>query len=295
MSAADAVGRGFVLVTGASTGIGLACALHLDALGFRVIAGVRREEDAERVRAQASGRLSTVSLDVTAQASIDSARTRVDTLVGEHGLAGLVNNAGIGIGGPLEYLPMARLRQQFEVNYFGVIAVTQAFLPAIRRATGRIINMSSIAGRMSAPMYGPYASAKHALEAASDALRNELKPWGIHVVVLEPGVISTPIWSKAADTAEETLAEIPEEGRRRYDAMIRAVLQSAREAEEQGLPPSAVAECVAHALMASKPRTRYTPGRDAAVGVALKRLLPDRVMDSLTWRRLGLPRNLRVD
>ena len=173
-----AVGQGAIVITGASTGIGAGCALRMDQRGYRVFAGVRREEDGERLRAMASDRLTPLMIDVTIQRSIDDAAAAVDAATGDHGLAGLVNNAGVAITGPVEYLSVDRYREQFEVNYFGQIAVTQAFLPAIRRAGGRIVTMGSIAGRASAPFLSPYAGTKHALEALTDSLRGELAPWG---------------------------------------------------------------------------------------------------------------------
>ncbi len=281
--------RGYVLVTGASTGIGRATAVHLDALGFRVIAAVRRETDALRVREEASGLLSAILLDVADDDSIEAARSQVEALVGDRGLAGLVNNAGIAVAGPLEFMPLDRLRLQFEVNYFGQIAVTQAFLPAIRRARGRVVNMSSIAGRVAPPLYGPYTSSKHALEAASDCLRNELSPWGIHVAVIEPGVISTPIWAKGVAFGRETVEALPEDGRVLYREMIEAAIATAESAEDVGLPPEKVAQAVAHALMSRRPRTRYSVGRDARLGIPARRLLPDRWVDRLLWRQVGLP------
>jgi NAD(P)-dependent dehydrogenase (short-subunit alcohol dehydrogenase family) len=186
-----------VVITGASTGIGAACALALDKLGYRVFAGVRHPADGERLQQQAGPRLMPIRLDVTDAASISAASHTVAAMVGERGLAGLVNNAGIGVAGPIELLPLADWRRQFEVNVFGLIAVTQTFLPLIRTGRGRIINMGSIAGRASMPFMAPYAASKHALEAITDALRLELQPWGIRVALIAPGAIATPIWKNS--------------------------------------------------------------------------------------------------
>ena len=165
---------GAVVITGASTGIGRATALHLDRLGYRVFAGVRQEADAESIRQRSSARLSPVFLDVTAAASIQAAATLVAAEVGETGLAGVVNNAGIGLGGPLEFFPIDELRRQFEINIVGPLAVTQAFLPLIRRGRGRIVLVGSISSRRASPIAGPYNASKFALEALADALRLEL-------------------------------------------------------------------------------------------------------------------------
>ncbi len=183
-----------VLVTGASTGIGRATGLYLQARGFRVFASVRRETDA----ADLSG-ATPVLLDVENAESIRAAADAVGAALEDGALQGLVNNAGIAVSGPLEFLEMSDLRHQFEVNLFGQVAVTRAFLPLLRRAkNGRIVNMSSISGRITAPLLGPYSMSKFALEAFSDALRRELSPFGLSVSVVEPGAIKTPIWDKAS-------------------------------------------------------------------------------------------------
>jgi NAD(P)-dependent dehydrogenase (short-subunit alcohol dehydrogenase family) len=279
--------RGSVVITGASTGIGAACALALDRAGFRVFAGVRRAPDGERLRGRASGRLSPVIVDVTDEASIDAAARTVGAAVGEAGLAGLVNNAGIAVAGPLEYLPLADLRHQLDVNVVGQIAVTQAFLPLLRRARGRIVNIGSISGRLATPFLGPYAASKFALEALSDALRGELRPWGLHVSLIEPGSIATPIWSKGEASGQARLLEAPAQAREKYGAAIEALLEASRRTAERGLPPDRVAAVVLHALTARVPKTRYLVGADARVQ-ALVRLLPDRLRDRLIARALGV-------
>src|SRR5688500_3137446 len=191
--AAHTPGRGAVVITGASTGIGHACALDLDSHGCHVFAGVRREEDAERLRSERAF-IEPVRIDVTDADSIASARDRVGEAVGAAGLAGLVNNAGIAVPGPLEHLPIDELRRQLEVNLVGQVAVTQAFIPMLRTSRGRIVNIGSIGGRVALPMLGPYAASKHAIEGVSDSLRRELPPWGIEVSVVRPGPIATEIW-----------------------------------------------------------------------------------------------------
>jgi NAD(P)-dependent dehydrogenase (short-subunit alcohol dehydrogenase family) len=289
-SAAISVGRdrGAVVVTGASTGIGRACAFELDARGFRVFAGVRRDVDGEALRAAASPRLTPLSIDVTDPASIAAAVAVVEAATGIAGLTGLVNNAGIAVPGTLEYLDIDRIRRQFDVNVIGQIAVTQAFLPAIRQATGRIVNMGSISGRLAAPFIAPYAMSKHALEAFSDALRMELRPWKIHVALIEPGAVRTEIWEKGLQTADEIVAEMPEEGYRRYERAIESIKRTTAALGADGVPPAMVARAVVHALAARRPKTRYLVGRDARIEAILRRWLPDRWLDRLVLRQIGL-------
>jgi NAD(P)-dependent dehydrogenase (short-subunit alcohol dehydrogenase family) len=271
---------GAVLVTGASTGIGEATALHLRELGFDPVAGVRRDEDAERLATQG---LRTVRLDVTDGAQIAAARDAVDGV-----LAGLVNNAGVGVGAPLEFLPLDQLRRQLEVNLIGQVAVIQAFLPALRRAGGRIVNVSSIGGRVAAPMLAPYNASKFALEAVSDSLRRELRGQGVDVIVVEPGGVKTPIWKKSGELANEMIAGMPPEAERLYGRLIAGVQKETAKIErERGMPPRAVAEVIGKALTADRPRTRYLVGRDAKARAQLARLLPDRTMDWLIGRALG--------
>mgnify|MGYP005812392829 CR=1 FL=1 len=189
-----------VLVTGASTGIGRATALRLDAAGWRVFAGVRREEDAEALRAAGSERLVPLTLDVTDADHLAAAAARVEA-AGE-GLDGLVNNAGVAIPAPLETIPIEDLRRQIEVNLIAQVAVTQALLPELRRARGRIVFIASIGGRIAFPLNGPYHAAKFGIEAVGDVFRQELRPWGLRVSIVEPGSIATPIWERGTTTAE---------------------------------------------------------------------------------------------
>ena len=278
--------RGAVVITGASTGIGEACALHLAGLGFRVFAGVRKEADAAALRGKAMGRIAPLSLDVTDPAALGRAAAEVAGAVGDGGLAGLVNNAGIAVAAPLEFLPLDEFRRQLEVNVTGQLAATQAFLPLLRRGRGRIVNMSSIAGRIAGPMIGPYHASKFALEALSDALRLELRPWGLHVAVIEPGTIATPIWAKSGAAAEALLAALPARAHELYGPQIAAMRARAARAEGSGIPPRRVAEAVAHALTARRPKTRYLVGTDARIGALVARL-PDRLRDRLLLRRLA--------
>jgi NAD(P)-dependent dehydrogenase (short-subunit alcohol dehydrogenase family) len=272
---------GVVLVTGASTGIGEATALHLRELGFEAVAGVRRDEDAERLEGQG---LRTVRLDVTDEAQIAAALESV----GDAPLAGLVNNAGLAVAAPLEYVPLDELRRQFEVNLIGQVAVTQAFLPALRRAGGRIVNVSSIGGRVAVPLLAPYNASKFALEAVSDSLRRELRSQGVDVIVVEPGGVKTPIWRKGNELADKLTERMPPEGERLYGRMIAAARETTATIErETGLPPRAVAEVIGKALTEDRPRTRYVVGNEAKVRAQLARFLPDRVMDRLVGRAFG--------
>ena len=277
------------LVTGASTGIGEATVRWLDRKGHQVFAAVRRDEDAARLRGLASPRLAAVRIDVTDQASIDSARTTVESALGSRGLDGLVNNAGIAVTGPLEHIPISALRRQFEVNVVGQLAVTQAFLPLLRPTRGRIVLMGSIGGRMSTPFLGPYSASKFALEAIADALRVELRPWGIEVVILEPGSIATPIWRKGENDAAALSAALGPEAEEDYGRAMKAMREAAAATGRRGIPADVVAAVVEEALTAERPRPRYLVGRDARIRALMARILPDRVRDRLVARVLKLP------
>jgi len=256
------------LVTGASTGIGAACSRRLAARGWRVLAGVRTVGDAPQGTEE-------VLLDVTDQAAIATATERVEKL------DGLVNNAGIVVACPLEFLPLEELRRQLEVNVVGQLAVTQAFLPAIRRAKGRIVIIGSIAGRSALPFLGAYAISKFALEAMADSLRLELAPDGIHVAIVEPGTIATPIWTKP----RPVLDALPAEANDRYGTRMTAFRAFAGARAAKAAPAETVAVAIEHALTAATPKTRYLVGRDAKLRAAIERL-PDRARDRLIARAL---------
>jgi NAD(P)-dependent dehydrogenase (short-subunit alcohol dehydrogenase family) len=274
----------FIFVTGASKGIGRACALRIARAGHQVFAGVRAPADAEDLQREGPG-ITPVQLDVTNGEQVRAAADFIAQRVGSAGLYGVVNNAGIALACPLEFIPIDELRRQLEVNVIGQIAVTQAVLPLIRRATGRIVNIGSIAGRSALPMTGAYAASKFALEALTDSLRVELMPWGIQVAIVEPGVIATPIWETSAAAADRILARLPATALEYYGNIIDALRRHAAGGTTRGLPPDAVAQVVEHALFAKRPRTRYLVGRDARLRAALG-VLPDRVLDRLIRRRL---------
>jgi len=264
-----------VLITGASSGIGRTCALHMDRLGWRVFAGVRRQQDGDSLRADASPRLLPVVLDVTRPQQIRHAVEVVERIVGAAGLTGLVNNAGIAYGGPIEFLDLERIRQAFDVNFFGIIAVTQAFIPLLRTAGGRLVNVSSISGLIAAPFLSPYTTSKFALEALSDALRVELSPWQIRVVVVEPGAVRTPIWDKSARLAESVVASLPSRGVALYHEALETFQAGL---VPHGIPVEAVARAVARALTSPRPATRYRTGLDGFL-VGILRSLPDSLRD----------------
>ncbi len=242
---------------------------------------MRKDEDAERLEGLG---LRTVKLDVTDADGIAAARESL----GDEPLAGLVNNAGIAVAAPLEFLPIDRLRQQLEVNLIGQIAVTQAFLPALRRARGRIVNVSSIGGRVALPLVGAYNASKFGLEGASDALRRELRSHGVDVILIEPGGVKTPIWKKGEALADEITEDLPPEAERLYGRLIARVRAETRKIdEERGSEPRAVAEAIATALTARRPRARYLVGNDAKQRAVAAKLLPARVMDRMIGRALG--------
>ncbi|MGH7998606.1 MAG: SDR family oxidoreductase [Brasilonema sp.] len=272
---------GAVVITGASSGIGEASAIYLDKLGYQVFAGVRRNADGEQLIRKTSVRLTPLLLDVTDEASIIAAANTVSAALNTVGLVGLVNNAGITIVGPLEFLPVAELRKQLEVNVIGQIAVTQAFLPLLRKAQGRVINMSSDLGKISAPLRGPYCASKFALEALTDALRMELQPWGIEVSIIQPGIVTTPIWDKSISLWQGIWSKLPPQAHKLYSSAVCANLNTVNKRKQNGSPVEVVAKAVVQALTAKKPKTRYVVGLDAQINIWLSKILPARLHDKL--------------
>ena len=274
------------VVTGASSGIGAACALHLDQLGWHVFASVRTKQDADALQQKASNQLTPFFLDVTDAGSIAAAVETITAAVGEAGLAGLVNSAGIAVVGPLESLPACELQAQFAVNVLGLTAVTQAFLPLLRQGQGRIVNIGSLAGKVAFPLWGPYAASKFAVEALTDALRMELLPWHVRVSLVEPFVIATPLWKKIPQRARENNTP---EMQRHYGPLLPYVNDSIPRTEQSGLPADNVARTVVHALTARTPKTRYVVAKPGlSLLIRLLRLLPDRTRDRLL--RQSLPK-----
>jgi NAD(P)-dependent dehydrogenase (short-subunit alcohol dehydrogenase family) len=270
-----------VLVTGASTGIGRATAEHLKRRGFHVIAGVRKEADGKEL---ADLGIEIALIDVTDEATIAATAKQV----GDRPLAGLVNNAGISIGGPMEFLPIDKLRQQLEVNVIGLVATTQAMMPALRLATGRVVNIGSVAGRVASPFVAPYNASKFAVEAITDAWRQELAPWGIKMIVIEPGSVSTPIWTKGAEQVAEARETLPVEALEKYGKAMSAFDGILARMDRMGIEPVKVAQLVEKALTARSPRARYLIGPDARMQVGLKTVLPTRAFDKAVEKLMGL-------
>lgn len=277
-----------VLITGASSGIGRACALDLDRHGWRVFAGYRKDADAEALRGEASDRLVTVQLDVTNAEQIAAAEKLIAEAVGTQGLQGLVNNAGIPVAGPLEFVALDDLRHQLEVNLIGQVAVTQAMLPHLREARGRIANMTSVGGRVATPFFAPYSASKFALEGVGDSLRRELGDFGIWVASIEPGSVATAIWDKGQQVGEELVASRGEEIERTYPGKLERFREVARETGARGVDPQIVADAVRHSLTAKRPKARYLLGSDAKQMVWAQRLLPTRAFDAIVRRQTGL-------
>ena len=241
------------LVTGAGSGIGEACAKRLSESGWRVFAGVLDETQRAHVEQSRLERVTPVVLDITKVDAIAAAAETIAAEVGQRGLAGLVNNAGIGVVGPVEFVPIDRLRHQLEVNLIGHVAVTQACLPLLRKATGRIVYISSLAGRLSIPLLSPYSVSKFGIEAVCDALRQELRPWNMHVACIEPALINTPILSSTDAAADAAFAAMSEEGRGLYGSFFNR-LKTATDMRAAAQPPDVVARAVAHALTARRPK-----------------------------------------
>lgn len=273
------------VVTGASSGIGQATVRALAGRGFHVLAGVRRDADADPISGQS---IEPVILDITDPAHVAAIAERVEGDPGGRPLRALVNNAGIAVNGPVETIPMQEWRRQFDVNFFGHVAVTQALLPALLAARGRVVNISSIGGRVAGPTFGAYAASKFALEAVSDALRREVARLGVQVIVIEPGTVATGIWGKGLAAALELAAKMSEAQQARYGDLLAAVSKQAETLQRSGIDPANAARVIADAIDAPKPRARYLVGRDAKVMAPIAGLLPDRIVDRLIARNLGL-------
>jgi NAD(P)-dependent dehydrogenase (short-subunit alcohol dehydrogenase family) len=276
-----------VVVTGASTGIGRATALRLDSDGWRVFAGVRRETDGEALREEASERLVPVMLDVTDAGQIAAARDRIAEELDGAGLDGLVNNAGVALPGPLETLPIEDFRRQIEVNLTGQVAVTQAMLPLIREARGRVVFISSIGGRIAFPLTGAYHASKFGIEAVGDVFRQELRPWDIAVSIVEPGSIDTSIWERGEAAADEIGQRTHSAQEDLYGKAIEAYRKVVKQLAARGIAPEKVAEAVEHALSADRPRARYLVGLDAKTQARLKIVIPTRIFDRMVARIMG--------
>ncbi|WP_138944950.1 SDR family NAD(P)-dependent oxidoreductase [Plantibacter sp. M259] len=263
-----------ILVTGASTGMGAATARELASRGFHVLAGVRRESDGEAI---ATTNLHPVILDVTRAEQIADLAASIEA--DGRPLRAIVNNAGIAVNAPVEVLPIAEWRRQFDVNFFGHITVTQSMLPALLKSRGRVVMISSLGGRLAQPTYGAYSGSKFALEGVSDALRRELAPHGVTVAIVEPGAVRTEMVGRGGVTLQKLAAEMTPEQERRYGGLMHAILAQSEGFLRDGVDASEAAKTIATAATATRPKTRYTVGKDAALLTRFARLLPDRTLD----------------
>lgn len=277
------------MITGASTGIGRATAIGLAAAGYRMFAGVRRAVDGESLRARTPGHLTPVIIDVTDPSSIEAAAQDVAAAVGSNGLAGLVDNAGVGSLWPMEMVPLEELRHQFEVNVFGQVAVIQAFLPLLRLGAGRMINIGSIGDRLMLPFAGPLNSSKQAFAAITEALRMELRSSGIRVVLIEPASIHTEAVAKVEADADRVVEALEGTPGARYLVPYRTMTCRGLARERNGSSPQVVAGTVLRALAARRPKSRYLVGKDARRLAFFARWMPDLLFDPLRLRALGLP------
>ncbi len=275
-----------IVVTGASTGMGAATAKELARKGFHVLAGVRREADADALRGLGIEGIEPHILDITVESDVAAIADRVVRDPLRRPLRALINNAGTAINAPIEALPLAQWRQQFEVNLFGHVAMTQALLPALLTSSGTVVNISSVGGKVVLPTYGAYAGSKFALEAVSDALRREVAELGIKVVVIEPGAVKTEMVERGIATAEGLKANMTAAQLARYGDLTAAVTAQAQSFTEIGVSSEHAAKVIAKAATASHPRTRYTIGRDAAILVRISRVVSDRVLDRIVRRNL---------
>ncbi len=270
-----------VLVTGASTGIGAAVAAELDRRGWCVFAGVRSDEASRRLLEEISPRIVPLRIDVTDRETVAAAVTEIEKRCGDAGLAGLVNNAGIAVGGPLELVSDEDLRRQFEVNVLGLVAVTRAMLPLLRASRGRIVNMGSVSGRIALPLLGAYAASKSALEALSDVMRVELARWGIEVAIVEAGSVKTPIWDKARTNAAALGRALDPEALALYGGELAAMQQVTLDEARSAMPVERVVRAVVHALTARRPRTRYPVDWRTRLWILWWRSTPDRLRDRM--------------
>lgn len=290
----------WILITGTSTGIGRATSFTLAERGFHVLAAVRKQEDVESLLAEAKtrqveGRIEPIILDVTDSnqiaAAVETIRTKIDAGGRLHAI---INNAGAQWPGPIETLPMRDWRRQFDVLFFGPIALTQQLLPELRTSQGRVINVTSIGGIMPGPMIAAYQAAKAALEAVSDSMRIEFSPFGVQVSAIAPGSISTPMLTRSSDQLNGIAHDLPDALQPIYADALRAYARTTLTADRFSISPEKASLTIIKAVTAPRPRTRYLIGGSAKVGAFLKRNLPDRWMDAVTFQMMGLPRRTKM-
>lgn len=281
-----------VVITGTSTGIGRACAERLATEGWTVYAGVRKEADGVDLARAVAGDVRPVQLDVTDAGQIAALVARLHDELGGRGLDGLVNNAGVAQGGPIETVSDSDWRWHFDVNVFGLVNVTRELLPLVLAARGRVVNIASIGGRAAMPMMAPYSAGKHAVEAISEALRFEVADQGVAVACVEPGEVQSAIWEKADEQLEQVVGTLPDDVLARYRRQIDMLYGFVADGAKRGIPAPRVADAVHHALSAPRPKHRYLVGPDAkVVGVVTR--LPDRLrargiaLNAARWARAG--------
>ena len=281
------------VVTGASTGIGHACTAELTAKGWHVFAGVRKQADADRLKQEFGASVTPLRMEVTDMASVQHAADRVREALNGTTLKGLINNAGIAVAGPMLTLPIEEFQHQMDVNVTGVVRATQAFGPllgadeSLAGEPGRIVMISSVAGEMGAPFLGPYSASKHAVEGLSKSLRREMMLFGIEVIVLGPGAVATPIWSKSDEVDIS-----PYEDSVYFKALTRLRNYMSKSGPE-GFPPSVIADRAWRALTEDKPRFRYALVPQRLMNWSLPRMLPERMVNNMLAKRLGLTRRER--
>lgn len=276
--------KGSVLITGAAGGIGVATVRRLDELGYQVFAGVQRAADGEALQRSISARVCPVLLNITDPSSVAAAAETITASVGNASLVGLINNAGLIVEGPVELVPLAEVREQFDVNVIGHIAVTQAGLPLLRAGRGRVINIGAASGQITFPYLGVLSASKAALEAITDALRIKLRPWHIAVSIIDPMGMQTKIFEKSAAAARQSRQSFSQE-QQHYATGLAAVYKAL--ANQHFDPPQVVVAAIEHALTAPNPRARYLVGRGANM-IPFLRILPDRLRDTMLMRTLGL-------
>ena len=278
-----------VFISGASSGIGLATAQLLDKQGWRVFAAALPTDDFSPLVNSTSDRLITLPLDITNADEISKAVEEISALVGNDGLQAIINNAGIQIVGALETLSVDALRQQFEVNVFGHFQVIQAMLPLLRQSKGRIINISSLMGKVAMPILGAYSMSKHALEGMSDVLRLELAPFGIDVVVIEFGAINTPMTNSMKMLLNNQCNNLTSEEQANYQGLYDGMAETLEAQAKSATSPEKVADVILDALTREKPKPRYAISPAVNGLMMMRKFAPDEVGDSILKRALKLP------
>src|SRR5215470_6956251 len=277
-----------VVITGASSGIGRSCVERMQRAGWQVFATLRKAADRDRLRTANWDGVVPVLMDVSDPTSIASAAAEIETQLNEQGLDGLVNVAGIGMVRPLEYAKMEDVREIFEINFFGQLAVTQSVSRLLRQNRGRIVNITTIGVNLALPFGGLLNSSKSAFAMISDTLRLEMHPFGVRVCAVEPGAISTPAVDKTLGDLEQVIAGLPPEAQEQYGTIIRKMGKRAYAMEKNGSSPEVVADAVHHALTSERPRIRYRVGKHARLLATLPKVLPESVMDAIRIRMFGL-------